>query len=346
MHKIKRSSLRSIADALGLTSTTVSCILGNRGGPYAAETKAQVIEEAKRQKYRPNRIFAGIRGGLTGIAGVLIENKGHFLSNIINGIQDKFWENDTVMMLTYNKYRFSSAEWESDAERQAIHSLIDRRVDGIILNTSNDAYDQHYFEEVWERRLPLILVDRSMPLVNADFVGTDHEAVGRQAAQYLLELGHRRLLFCGQGSECNAGLREGGFREVIGRHPDAEVGNIFWSEEDFEGRLRHMLSESGHRPTGLFCMNDWVATQVARIAEEVGLSTPRDLSILGCGDQHLSDPHGLSLSSFDQKPRQIGEAAAMKYLQRVKAGMGTGAVDRTLINAELIVRGSTGPVPA
>ena len=82
MHKIKRSSLRSIADALGLTSTTVSCILGNRGGSYAAETKAQVIEEAKRQKYRPNRIYAGISGGLTGMAGVLIENKGHFLSNI------------------------------------------------------------------------------------------------------------------------------------------------------------------------------------------------------------------------------------------------------------------------
>ena len=36
----------------------------------------------------------------------------------------------------------------------------------------------------------------------------------------------------------------------------------------------------------------------------------------------------------------------MKYLQRVKAGMGAGAADRTLIDAELIVRGSTGPVPA
>lgn len=282
---------------------------------------------------------------MTHIAGVIIDNNGHFLSNIINGIQDTLAAGNTAMMLTYNKYRFSSAEWESDAERQAIHSLIDRRVDGIILNTSNDAYDQHYFEEVWERKLPLILVDRSMPSLMADYVGTDHAELGRQAARYLLDLGHRRFLFCGQGSECNAGLREAGFREGIGQHPDAEVGRIFWNDADFEESLRQLLGNQSSRPTGLFCVNDWVATRVARIAESMGLLAPRDFSILGCGDQHLCDPYGLVLSSFDQKPRQIGEAAGKKYLERVKVRVAPDTPDRTLIDAELIVRGSTGPVP-
>ena len=57
--------------------------------------------------------------------------------------------------------------------------------------------------EIWERNLPLVLVDQEMISFEADFVGSDDQAGARAAAEYSLSLGHRQLPGYSRGSAGN-----------------------------------------------------------------------------------------------------------------------------------------------
>ena len=158
----KRPTLRMIAEELGVTITTVSCILSNKGGTYAESTRQKVFEVANRLKYRPNALANGMRGGKTHSAGVMIRNRGHYLSSIVNAIHDTLLERDTVMFLAWNKWLRFEEGWSSDTERQVIHNLLDRRVDGFIIVPTSEEFDRFYFEEITERHIPIVLVDREL----------------------------------------------------------------------------------------------------------------------------------------------------------------------------------------
>ena len=344
MFASKRTTLKIIAQELGITTTTVSCILNDTGGKYAEETRKKVQETAQRLRYRPNALASGIRGGKTHVAGVMIENRDHFSTEIINGIHDKLLEKQTIMFLTWNSAKHTKS-WDSQAEQRTIHHLIDRRADGIILSTSNENFDPCYFEEIWERNVPLILVDRQIPSISTDFIGTDNAGLGAKAARHLLELGHKRFLFCSHSHVGNSVPREKAFFEAISSEPDTNCRSIDFMAVDHEDQLREVFANPATQPTGVMCFNDWSAIEVRRFTASVGLEAPRDFSIIGCGDQHFTDSFALDLTTFDQKPYWIGQCAAECYLERVHGHPKKSQPQIVTIPAQLLTRGSTGPVP-
>ncbi len=340
----RRTTLKHIAQELGVTITTVSCILNDTGGKYAEETRKKVLDTAKRLRYRPNALASGIRGGKTHVAGVMIQNRGHFSTEIINGIHDKLLENQTIMFLTWNSAKHTKS-WDEKAEQRTIHHLIDRRVDGIILSTSNENFDNCYFEEIWERNVPLILVDRQIPSISADFIGTDNQVLGTLAARHLLDLEHKRFLFCSNSHVGNAVQREAAFAEVLASQPATTFRSIDFMAADCSDQLRDVFGPADTRPTGVLCINDWTAIEVRRVAASMGLEAPRDFSIIGSGDQHFTDPFAQNLTTFDQKPYWIGQCAAQCYLSRVHGQHKKGNPQIITIKPELLIRGSTATAP-
>jgi LacI family transcriptional regulator len=327
-------TMRTIAEEVGVTLTTVSRILNNKGGKYAEKTKKKIFEVADRLKYRPNALVLGMQTGKTKTAGVMIPASEFFYSQIISGIHEVFLNNETIMLLSWN-YDILKKEDEV-MERSIIHQLVDRRVDGIILRPSSEEFERSYFEEIWERKIPLILVDREMAKVKTDFVGTDDEAGGQAAAEYLISLGHRNILFVGASNRVSTSrYREDGFRRVLSESPNACGRSI--DIADAAGKLPHILKEK-NCPTAIFCYNDPLAEKIIPIIQESGLSVPNDISIIGFGNE----PSGscpVPLTTFDQYPQKIGKVAAQMYLDRVNSATDNGT-RRELIKPDLIVRAS------
>lgn len=330
-------TMKTIAEEAGVTLTTVSRILNNKGGKYADKTKQRIFEIADRLKYRPNALVLGMQSGKTGTAGVMIPTSEWFYSQIVAGIHEVFLDNEILMLLDWNSRSINKKD--DTLERRIIHQLVDRRVDGIILRPTCEEFERSYFEEIWERSIPLILVDREMTNVSTDFVGTDGEAGGRAAAEYLISLGHRSMLFIGGGSQVSTSRRrEDGFRKVLSESPVACGKTI--DIADATEQLPALLARAD-RPTAIFCYNDPVAEQTLPLLQQLGLSVPGDISLLGFGNEQSGDCP-VPLSTFDQHPQQIGKTAAGIYLERVSDARGSG-VQRELIAPDLLPRASTGP---
>ncbi len=334
-------TMKTIAEEAGVTLTTVSRILSNKGGKYADKTKKKIFAIADRLKYRPNALVLGMQTGETGTAGVMIPASDFFYSQIISGIHEVFLNNKTIMLLSWN-YAILKKEDEL-LERRIIHQLVDRRVDGIILRPSCEEFERSYFEEIWERNIPLILVDREMAKISTDFAGTDDEAGGKAAAEYLISLGHRNMLFVGAGNSVSTSRhRETGFRKVLSESPNACCKSISTDQKNAKESLLNFFKQQTSRPTAVFCYNDPVAEWVVSSVEETGLSIPGDISIIGFGNDSSGNCN-IPLTTFDQHPQKIGAIAAQMYLDRVN-GTAVGGIRRELVAPDLVTRASARPL--
>jgi LacI family transcriptional regulator len=333
--------MKSIAEAAGVTLTTVSRVLNDAEGKfkYADDTRKRILDIASRLKYRPNALVRGMQTGRTGTAGVMVPIGG-FYSLVVAGIHEVFVNNATIMLLSWNHR--SVNDREEVLERQIIHQMVDRRVQGIILRPSSEDFERSYFEEIWERQIPLILIDRRLSKIETDFVGTDDIYGGRAAAEHLIQLGHRSLLFVGFGTATSTSRdRERGFRRVVSETPGAHCKSIVFGEDTIADDL--MQSITGRNPpTAIFCYNDSYAHSTAKVIEQAGLAIPKDISLIGFGNVKEFE-FKVPLTTFAQHQIKIGNVAATLYLDRIRQGR-RGAVRRELIKPDLMVRQSTAPL--
>ncbi len=313
--QLKHVSLKQLAREVGCSESTVCHIL-NGSERYAQKTRDRVLEAADRLKYRPNQLVKSLVSGRTRMVGVMIPPSDGFHGHMIRGIHDALTARDHAVILAFHPANITDPADES--ERQVIHRLVERRVDGIILRPTADAAPQTYFNEIWERRLPLVVVDRQLAEVDADFVGSDDEGGGRRAAEHLLHLGHRRVAVMGYYPKASPfRLRQAGFEDRIKNQADCSLTRLVDDDHACAVRLAREALGRPDRPTAVFCVNDTMARSLYDVAQKLKLSIPGDLSVVGFGDQTFGPWMSPPLTSFDQSPYDLGRAAATRLLSRL-----------------------------
>ena len=339
----RRVGLKDVAREAGVDVSTVSRILGGNASLYAEQTCDKVREAADKLNYRPNAAARGMATGSTRTVGVTVSGTG-YLGRIVEGINDALLEHGHLMLHAWNPEKFVSAD--DTTQKNIIHELVERQVEGVILRVGSEEHERAYFDEILKRGIPMIVVDREMALFKTDFVGTDDVAIGRDAAHHLLDLGHRRLLFVGEQEPVStARLREEGFRDVVGALPDAVCRRIDLDpDRDGAGPLLTEMLKGAERPTGIFSYSQRMVPLLYETARRLGLDIPADISVLTCGNLSWEELINPPLTAFDQHPEAIGKKAVELCLERM-GGSGLPAPRVIRMPAELIVRGSTARVP-
>lgn len=319
---------------------TVSRAL-NGHAEIAPATRERVRAVAERLRYRPNRLVHAIRSGRSRTIGVMIGVPTSFHARLIHGIHDTLAEIGYLPILHFHG---PGAKANRDAEELAyLHRLLDQRVDGIIFWPSDETVPQHYLHEVWERGVPLVAIDRNLPLTKADFAGTDDVQGGRLVADYLLSLGHRRLAHIGgEPWVATYADRRRGFEETVrGRRG---VTYAYEHCEDCQsGEAARRLLAGPDRPTAVFLASDRMAPHVYAAAEAQGLRIGSDLAVVGFAaltETLWLRPH---LTTIDQKPDQIGRAAARLVIERLEGKTASAEPQSVRITPELLIRESAGP---
>ncbi len=311
----QRAGLKQIADELGISMMTVSRALNGRGD-VAEGTRLRVLKAAKRLKYRPNRLVHAIKSGRSRTVGVMISPWLSFNAGIIHGIHDALAEHHCLPILHF--HGVGPHANRDEAELEYLHRLLDQRVDGIIFWPSDESVSQMYLKEVWERGVPLVAVDRQLPLTKADFSGTDDVAGGRLVAEQLLALGHRRLgHITGEPWVSTYAERRRGFEQAVARQKGIDLTIAECADVDSAAAARAMLSRPD-RPTAIFVPNDRMAPPIYAVAESLGLIIGRDLSVIGFGALEEAKWLRPRLSTVDQRPHEIGRAAAGLLLDRIE----------------------------
>src|SRR5262250_675321 len=201
-------TLKDIARDLGVSVITVSKALRDHSD-ISEETKARVLKRVKEMNYRPNLSARALVTGRTHLVGFVVPDLLHsFFSEIVRGVSAALHNTGYTLVTT-------SSEQDAKMERQAVEQLIARRVDALLVASTQ--WTVEMFRRVEEAGIPYILIDRNFAGLPAHFVGVNDEEVGALATRHLAEVGCRVIAHIGGGELSPVIGRMEGYKRVLGK---------------------------------------------------------------------------------------------------------------------------------
>lgn len=325
-----------IARELGVSLMTVSKALRNHND-ISAKTRDRVLQCARRLGYRANWVARSLATSRTYMVGLVIPDLMHsFFAEVAKGIVRKLDPLGYQVIMT-------NSEESLEVEDRQIGVLLSRKIDGIIVASAGTKGDSETLAGLQSRGFPLVLIDRRLPGVEANYVGVKDEEVGSLATQHLIEQGCRRIAHIRGPANSTGTGRLHGYRSMLRKH-GLEMGRKYitmgGSSDDSAYQAMRGLLTLDPPPDGVVCFNDPVAVGAIKAALDAGLDIPDDVAIIGAGNVHYSDLLRIPLSTIDQSSRRIGETAA-GLLADCMEKKTKGEVARILIAPRLVVRDST-----
>lgn len=220
------------------------------------------------------------------------------------------------------------------------------RGDGIITRTPSPEIRKL----VARRRIPVVDLNEQLGGMGVPQISIDHAAVGRMAAEHLLQRGFTRFAYIGHAGQRWSDVRGEAFRQAItdagwacteypGSAEDlSSLRRAYW-ERDMD-RVADWVSGL-EKPVGLFACDDFLGLQVLDACRIVDVAVPEQAAVLGVGaDDVACDLAHPPLSSITLNAWRMGyEAAAM--LDRVMRGEAPAEMEVRVVPLNLVVRQST-----
>jgi DNA-binding LacI/PurR family transcriptional regulator len=338
----RRTTLKDVAAALGLSFTTVSRIL--RGDAlFNEDTVRRVQEKARELNYRPNIIAQSLARRGNSFIGLVLRDVLHsFNPEIIAGVQEEVEKNAYSVILC-------NSSLDPRNERRHLEILMDKLVEGIIITPiTTEAINRQAYQSVIDQQIPLVMVGNPKIGVKAPYVRVDNIGGGRLAAEHLFGLGHRsfayitysreELLRHKQTLQTENIERYQGFRAFIEAQPArCQLHLLEAPESVITPALCAELLKLKPRPTALFAYSDMMALQLARLLIKAGVRVPEEISIVGYDDLEIASLFVPALTTIAQPKKEMGRLAAAKMIAMVQGGPEQGII----ITPELIAREST-----
>ncbi|KAA9132965.1 LacI family DNA-binding transcriptional regulator [Microbacterium caowuchunii] len=327
-----RVTIHDVAAASGVSVATVSKAVNGRYG-VAPETAARVLEAVAALGYESSLVASSMRSRRTGVIGVLLADFEPFSAEILKGVSAGLQES-RYDLLAYSGSRQGDGEgWE----RRSLSRLSGTLIDGAILVTPtvvNAAAD-----------VPIVAVDPHTGRAELPTVEADSRGGAREAVDYLVALGHRRIAFvAGRPDLKSSRLRDAGYREslaVAGIPFDPSLTRVGFYAADTAREAARTLLTQPDPPTAVFAANDLSAIAIIEVAHALGLDVPADLSVVGFDDVPEASRQALPLTTVRQPMQRIGQTAA-GMLTALMAGE-TLSATHVLLPTRLVPRATTAP---
>lgn len=198
-----------------------------------------------------------------------------------------------------------------------------KKIDGIIanLNTRDNAV------QMLAKKKSLVNVGDDLESTGVPGVHVDNHAVGRMAAEYLLECGMRHFACVGIKNRIHACRRWNGFNDELKRnriHPACyydlhydSLGNLVPDVKNFAGMPLERWIRTLEKPVGIFCVNDDMGHVVSDACRVCRIAVPHDAMILGV-DNNIPQCNAAypRLSSIEQPMEQIAQRAVEMLEER------------------------------
>lgn len=337
----KRVTIKDVAQAAGVSVTTVSNALNQRTEAMTQETLQRIQDAIQTLNYRPSSVARSLVTNHTDTIGLIIsEIETPLFLQALSVIEP------TVRAADYSLLYCTARSLED--EQQAVNLLLEKRVDGIIFLSTSVYLDDDYLLDLLSSAPPIVIINRTISHLAFDQIHWDNTGGTVQAIDYLVEQGHRQIaLLRGPDTRRSTQQRLEGYQRGLEQHGLAyrddyvAVGNYEMTAQDWEQATLVLLAASP-RPTAILASNDIVASVVLRTVQRAGLRIPEDISIIGNDNQPFSAFSNPALTTVEAPIIESGQLAINMLLER----MANNNVDvkQMLLSCPLIIRESSGPV--
>ncbi|MCC5875989.1 MAG: LacI family DNA-binding transcriptional regulator [Candidatus Sumerlaeia bacterium] len=331
----KEVFIHDVAKAAGCSISTVSKAINNTG-KVSAKTRRQVLRIAGEMGYAAHPGARSLRGRVTQNIGLL-----HFQSDIFgNYFYGSVGAGIGEVLAERNRNMVISPPWRGSGEYEVPKFVRERSVDGLLILGN-------IVDEIMDRLLgcglPMVLVDTEMPGHGVDSIVSDGFNGARDGVNHLINLGHRDIaMLAASQVDWSTRQRYSGYVTAL-----AEAGIPFREElvvrashgEEGGRSAVHELLARDQDFSAIFSVNDEMAIGAMISLREAGLDVPRDVSLVGFDDIHLSRLVQPGLTTMRVDHKQMGRMAATLMLNRLESPPETSM--QHMFPVKLVERGST-----
>lgn len=317
MMKSRRSTLKDIARALNVSTTTVSRALNNKSD-ISAEMRHRVQETAKLLDYKPNAIARSLKKhSQTLLLGLIIPEVDHyFYSTIIKGI-NQVPDKDHLFIL-------GESLQNPDNEKRIIEKYLEHFVAGIIFIPSRHSASNENIEYLTKLRMPLILIDRIPEGYTGNYVRDESSEGAEKAVEFLISKGRKRIAMLKGHEDCMVSTeRFEAYKNVLKKHGieyDPQLvcsSQIARKRDGYEGCIQ-LFEVNKIPPDAIFTVTDDLAAGVYEYAFAYNISIPRDLSVIGFSNSEISKVLNPKLTTVGQMGHELGSTAAYNLIQNIQ----------------------------
>lgn len=310
------STLKDIAEKTGFAVSTVSRVLHDNSQKYkiSKETRTKVLKAAKDSGYRVNALARGLRVKKTFEIGVIVPDISNpFFSAVIKSLAGELHKSG------YNFIVYDSDE-DIAIERSAIKSLLEKRVDGLVIASVGQDYS--HIQKIRDAEIPFVMVDRCFDKLDVDSVSVDNVKGSTLAVNHLIKEGHSRIAFIQglPGTYANE-TRLQGYKSALNNAGIAVderliVGDDFRSLNGYlETKLLLKLSNP---PTAIFTAGDLIALGALEACRDNNIIIPDDISLVTFDDPVFASYLSPALSAVEQPIAKMAEMAIALLYRRMK----------------------------
>ncbi len=304
-------------------------------------TREKIKKTADEVGYVPNELARGLTKKNNKIIGLIIPDiMNPFFTEIAKSIEECAREND------FNVF-FCNSNFEIETEKKYIEQLYSYGVAGIIIVPVALEID-HIIKRYSPTKQIVFLANIPSKISKANYVIADDYLTTYIAANYLFNIGHRKIVYLGglDNLSCNQKRIEG-FKKALSEKK-VKPFNFTGEQKNYSNNsniiseIKNDLVLAKELPTAIIAYNDNLALQIIQAIEELGLNVPDDISVVGIDDIFVSRYHKIQLTTVNQNKSLMGKKCAEILINKIINKK--EEVLTAVFKPELIVRKSTKPI--
>ncbi|AMC94512.1 hypothetical protein AOC36_11175 [Erysipelothrix larvae] len=242
----------------------------------------------------------------------------YIFPTIIRGIEKE---------LTMAGYSMILASTNNDisVEEQAIQLMMNRNVDGLIVEPTKSA---HYnpniglYMQMSELGIPIIMINAKYDELDFPLIALDDLTAGYESTKCLIDNNHYKIGGIFKADDRQGKERLKGYIKACSEFdiPYNSKNVIMYETETFDKVMAEEVAEMirDKRITGLVCYNDSVAIEVLKLTWQYGIKVPDDLSIISYDNSVLSTMTEVKLDSVNHPKAKLGKEAASSMIQLIE----------------------------
>jgi LacI family transcriptional regulator len=311
--KANKTTIKDVALKAGISVTAVSLILNGKGERFSSETKRKVHQAQLDLDYYPDYYARGLVGQRNNSLGIVIPNiKNPFFSCLALSIEQ------AAIPKGYFPQIFSVNGFKENID-YFIEQFASGTQKGLILaapGASKEIVDKLSLHN----EIPMVLTDQADLSTDDDRVLIAEEKSGKEIANYLISLNHRRIAFViPKKLTMNLVKRFTGYTQAFVEH-GLEVSEdlIFRTDFNPEGGVKAAKEIVKTDATAIIAINDDVAMGIYKGLNLLGKTVPGDYSVVGFDDFNLNKYLIPSLTTMAQPIDLIGQKVVDLLIERIK----------------------------
>ncbi|MDQ0576630.1 LacI family DNA-binding transcriptional regulator [Agromyces albus] len=307
------ATMVDVARIARVSISTVSHVLNGTRNVEPA-TRDRVVAAIEATGYRQDTLARAMRRSRTDSIGLVVSDAGEpAFAEMVHGVEDAAAERGLTLLLA------NSSE-DAERENRAVRTLLDRRVDGLILARAANS-SAGLMEALQSEKHPIILLDRLFGELPFDQVGADNRDSMRRLVGHLVAAGHRRFAVIAGDTRVPALMeRLDGFHDGLRSgelHLDDQLIHEGVDTPALESALAGGLEDTAI--TAVIACSTPLATAALRAIERAGRSTPDDTAFATFDGFNHPDLFRPRITTVRQPAFDMGAAAVRLLVERLES---------------------------